>query len=95
MFVRCAGLRSVAASVVILLLLFSGCGGGSSPAAAAKTRSEACDSVEEAHELANEVISQIVWRVGPEPIDLEAGEEIDEVGFGIVDLGHGAEPPGD
>jgi hypothetical protein len=28
-------------------------------------------------------------------IDLEEGEEIDEVGFGIVDLEHGEEPPED
>lgn len=53
------------------------------------------DSVEEAHELANEVISQILWRVGLQPIDLEEGEEIDEVGFGIVDLEDGEEPPED
>lgn len=51
------------------------------------------DSVEEAHELASEVISQILWRVGLEPIDLEEGEEIDEVGFGIIDTEHGEEPP--
>jgi hypothetical protein len=56
------------------------------------------DSVEEAHELANEVISQILWRVGLQPIDLEEGEEIDEVGFRIVDLEHSdddEEPPED
>jgi hypothetical protein len=53
------------------------------------------DTVEEAHELANEVISQILWRVGLQPIDLEEGEEIDEVGFEIVDLEHGEEPPED
>jgi len=53
------------------------------------------DSVEEAHELANEVISQILWRVGLQPIDLEEGEEIDEVGFGIVDMEHGEEPSED
>jgi hypothetical protein len=53
------------------------------------------DSVEEAHELANEVISQILWRVRLEPIDLEEGEEIDEVGFEIVDMERGDEPPED
>jgi hypothetical protein len=41
------------------------------------------------------VISQILWRVGLQPIDLDEGEEIDEVGFGIVDLEYGEEPPGD
>lgn len=51
------------------------------------------DSVEEAHDLANEVISQILWRVGLQPIDLEEGEEIDEVGFRIVDLEEEEEPP--
>lgn len=50
-------------------------------------------SADEAEELANEVISQILWRVGLQPIDLEEGEEIDEVGFGIVDLEHDEEPP--
>jgi hypothetical protein len=53
------------------------------------------DSVEEAHDLANEVISQILWRVGLQPIDLEEGEVIDEVGFGIVELEHGEEPQED
>jgi hypothetical protein len=48
-------------------------------------------SIEEADDLANEVISQILWRVGLQPIDLEEGEEIDDVGFKIVDLEHGEE----
>jgi hypothetical protein len=53
------------------------------------------DTVEEADELANEVISQILWRVGLQPIDLEEGEEIDEVGFRIIDLEDREEPPED
>ncbi|MBS1678021.1 MAG: hypothetical protein JST08_11610 [Actinobacteria bacterium] len=48
-------------------------------------------SIEEADVLANEVISQILWRVGLQPIDLDEGEEIDDVGFKIVDLEHGEE----
>jgi hypothetical protein len=43
------------------------------------------DSVEEAFDLAHEVISQILWRVGLEPIDLAEGEEGDEVGFEVID----------
>lgn len=43
-------------------------------------------SIEEAEEVANEVISQILWRVALRPIDLEDGEGVDEVRFEIVDL---------
>ncbi|MGH2940450.1 MAG: hypothetical protein ACRDPE_20270 [Solirubrobacterales bacterium] len=53
------------------------------------------DTIVEADELANEVISQILWRVGLQPIDLEEGQEIDEVGFRIIDLEDGEEPPED
>jgi hypothetical protein len=42
--------------------------------------------VEEAHDLANEVISQVRWRVGLTPIDLETGEQADEIGYEIVEL---------
>ena len=52
-------------------------------------------SVEEAFELAREVISQVLWRVGLEPIDLEEGEEVEEVGFEILDLQDGEDPPED
>lgn len=45
------------------------------------------ESVEEAFELAHEVISQVLWRVGLQPIDLLDGEEADEVGFEVTDLG--------
>jgi hypothetical protein len=48
--------------------------------------------VEEAFELAQEVISQVLWRVGLEPIDLEDGEEGEEVGFEILDLQDGEDP---
>jgi hypothetical protein len=57
--------------------------------------SDEIHAAEEAHELASEVLSQILWRVGLQPIDLEEGAEIDEVGFEIVDLEHGEEPPED
>jgi len=42
--------------------------------------------VEEAHDLANEVISQVRWRVALTPIDLETGEQADEIGYEIVEL---------
>jgi hypothetical protein len=54
------------------------------------------DEVEEAFDLAQEVISQILWRVGLQPIDLAEGEEVDEVGFEITDLEErGEEEPED
>lgn len=42
-------------------------------------------SVEEAFDLAHEVISQVLWRAGLQPIDLTDGEEGDEVRFEIID----------
>ena len=42
--------------------------------------------VEEALDLAQEVISQVLWRVGLQPIDLTEGDEGDEVGFEVIDL---------
>ena|SRR5437868_10130103 len=53
------------------------------------------DSVEEAFDLAHEVISQVLWRVGLEPIDLTEGEEGDEVGFEIFDREQRGEEPED
>jgi len=53
------------------------------------------ESVEEAFELAHEVISQVLWRVGLQPIDLVDGEEADEVGFEVTDLGLDDEQPED
>jgi hypothetical protein len=52
-------------------------------------------SVDEAFELAQEVISQVLWRVGLEPIDLEDGDEGEEVGFEIIDLQDGEDPTED
>ncbi len=53
------------------------------------------DSVEEAFDLAHEVISQVLWRVGLEPIDLTEGEEGDEVGFEIFDREQKGDEPED
>lgn len=46
----------------------------------------AVKTVGEALAIANEVISQLRWRLRLEPIDFESGEEDDEVGFEIHEL---------
>lgn len=43
------------------------------------------ESIEEAHKLANEVISQVRWRAALAPIDLEDGEQAEEIGFEIIE----------
>jgi hypothetical protein len=43
-------------------------------------------SVEEAFELSHEVITQVRWRVGLSPIDLEAGDDDDEIQYELEDL---------
>jgi hypothetical protein len=50
------------------------------------------ESVEDAHDLADEVISQVLWRVGLPPIDLDEGDDSEEVGFEIIDRQHGGGP---
>jgi hypothetical protein len=46
----------------------------------------AVETVGEASAVANEVISQLRWRLRLEPIDFESGERSDEVGFEIYEL---------
>ncbi|MBB4665090.1 hypothetical protein [Conexibacter arvalis] len=53
----------------------------------------ATETVGEAFEVANEVISQLRWRLRLEPIDLDSGEEDDEVGYTIHQLVKDSDDP--